>query len=251
MTSTDIPTQRTEHKMNRFGDLIHVHHDDGAVLERGRDDKHTTHKVFGKASRPIPDDLVTIYESPSLSFYGNGACVSKCPNVQSDGTIISAAIVVFVNKESVLLAKDRTKHYFTVPCGSCNLDESRKSAAVRECYEETGLALNEDDVVGPFATTRADMVFYDTDFDVEMTWFYVSVSLSEEKISEIRSYSDEEIERVDIVHLSSRTTIDTEDVESQQDAKTFISSTHRFLYNIAWNAMQARGFPYVKNLTLL
>jgi 8-oxo-dGTP pyrophosphatase MutT (NUDIX family) len=227
---------------NRFGDRIVTHRSDNPALIYEPTDVSTTFKVLGKARRPIPDGLETLYESSDLSFYVNPKCRTKCPSIQRDGRIVGSAIVVMINCDRAVMVRDRTRDYLTVPCGSCELDESFISAAVRECFEETGIVLNESAVKGPFAETISDITYYDTRFRVNTLWHYATVSLSSEEIEKLSSFSNEEIECVVVPRVNGQTNDPVLDPRP---------NNHRYMCDIVWNMLALQRLPYVNDLTIL
>lgn len=67
-----------------------------------------------------------------------------------------ASAVVIVRDDKVLGVSRKDNHNdFGLPCGKIEEDESSTQAAVRELYEETGMVVNEDDLIELFSGVDA------------------------------------------------------------------------------------------------
>ena len=65
-------------------------------------------------------------------------------------TLTAAAILVFDKQERLLLAEDADTGLWTLPGGAVDPDELPADAAVRECWEETGLLVKPNKLIGVF-----------------------------------------------------------------------------------------------------
>jgi 8-oxo-dGTP pyrophosphatase MutT (NUDIX family) len=79
----------------------------------------------------------------------------------------SVAVMVFDDEERLLLAQNATSGLWMTVGGAIDPDESPADAAVRECWEETGLFIEPTRLVGVFAGSEfritypnGDMVSY-------------------------------------------------------------------------------------------
>jgi 8-oxo-dGTP pyrophosphatase MutT (NUDIX family) len=84
-------------------------------------------------------------------------------------TLAAAAICIFDAQGRLLLAEDAETGLWTLPGGAIDPDELPADAAVRECYEETGLLVNIKRLIGVFggpefriAYPNGDVTYYTT-----------------------------------------------------------------------------------------
>lgn len=89
----------------------------------------------------------------------------------------SAARVVVTDGSHVLLFADTDpglpgSRWWVTPGGGLDPDETPRQAAVRELYEETGLEVSADDLVGPIATRTAVHGYSDQVLS-QREWFFV------------------------------------------------------------------------------
>lgn len=64
--------------------------------------------------------------------------------------LTAVSISVFDDKGRLLLGKDAETEFWTLPGGGIDPNEQPADAAVRECYEETGLLVKLDGLIGVF-----------------------------------------------------------------------------------------------------
>ncbi len=218
--------------VNAYGDTIFCC-DDGVHLDDLKSAMPTSGsvvvKVEGKAFGSLPD-LLSAYESDHLNIYVTSDLKGKIPPIQRDCTIRGSAVVVIVNREYVIMVKDRTRGYPSNPGGSCELDESHEETALRECEEETGLKLSK---IVPFALTATEMMHYGTKWEVPLKYFYSCVDLSPEQIEDLEKFSNEEIEWVKLVH-----------------ADTLKRQGHETMADLAFNIAKCQETPYYSKFEL-
>jgi 8-oxo-dGTP pyrophosphatase MutT (NUDIX family) len=65
-------------------------------------------------------------------------------------TLTAASISVFDSTGRLLLGKDAETGFWTLPGGAVDPNEHPADAAVRECFEETGLLVRPERIVGVF-----------------------------------------------------------------------------------------------------
>jgi 8-oxo-dGTP pyrophosphatase MutT (NUDIX family) len=65
-------------------------------------------------------------------------------------TLTAASISVFDDQGRVLLGRDAEVGFWTLPGGAIDPNEHPADAAVRECFEETGLLVKPEGLIGVF-----------------------------------------------------------------------------------------------------
>jgi 8-oxo-dGTP pyrophosphatase MutT (NUDIX family) len=65
-------------------------------------------------------------------------------------TMTAVSISIFDSEGRLLLGKDTEMHCWTLPGGAVDPNEQPADAAVRECFEETGLLVKLDKLIGVF-----------------------------------------------------------------------------------------------------
>jgi 8-oxo-dGTP pyrophosphatase MutT (NUDIX family) len=65
-------------------------------------------------------------------------------------TMTAVSISIFDSEGRLLLGKDTEMHCWTLPGGAVDPNEQPADAAVRECFEETGLLVKLDTLIGVF-----------------------------------------------------------------------------------------------------
>jgi 8-oxo-dGTP pyrophosphatase MutT (NUDIX family) len=65
-------------------------------------------------------------------------------------TLAGAAVAIFYNHERLLLVQDTETGLWELPGGAVDPDELPSDAAVRECWEETGLLVQTTRLIGVF-----------------------------------------------------------------------------------------------------
>jgi 8-oxo-dGTP pyrophosphatase MutT (NUDIX family) len=83
--------------------------------------------------------------------------------------LAAASVSIFDAKGRLLLAEDADTNLWTVPGGAIDPDETPADAAVRECWEETGLMIELSKLVGVFGGAEfrvtypnGDVTYYTT-----------------------------------------------------------------------------------------
>ena len=64
--------------------------------------------------------------------------------------LTAVSISVFDDRGRLLLGKDAETEFWTLPGGGIDPNEQPADAAVRECFEETGLLIEPDGLIGVF-----------------------------------------------------------------------------------------------------
>jgi 8-oxo-dGTP pyrophosphatase MutT (NUDIX family) len=83
--------------------------------------------------------------------------------------LTAASIAVFDEKSRILLGKDVERGFWAMPGGGIDPHEHPADAAVRECFEETGLLVRPDRLLGVFGGPEflvrypnGDLAYYTT-----------------------------------------------------------------------------------------
>ncbi|MGI5244713.1 NUDIX hydrolase [Dactylosporangium sp. CA-139066] len=84
-------------------------------------------------------------------------------------------------------ARPEHRYWFTVG-GGLEAGESLIDAAVREVYEETGLRITRDDLVGPVRTDHVDFPFDGRWYSQEQSFFVVRADAFDADLSHLADY---------------------------------------------------------------
>lgn len=163
-------------------------------------------KTVLKLTEKISDqfnDFEFSFEKDGYYVYINQLAKKMCPAV-IDGKVTGSAVALIINcdqKQYVAFVKDRTKKMLTLPAGAINnSSESFEDCAKREVEEETGYK-----IVDPLikcANWSFTSTVFKMKFEGETVGYYVNVTITEDEMNKIKSYSDPEIEYVKLVNIT-------------------------------------------------
>ncbi|MGQ0683678.1 NUDIX domain-containing protein [Bradyrhizobium sp.] len=117
-------------------------------------------------------------------------------------TLTTAAVSVFDAQERLLLAEEADTGFWTLPGGIIDPDEIPSDAAVRECWEETGLLVQPRKLIGVFGgdefhiTYRHGDVAYYTTIAFEACVIAGSHRPDGEEIKSLRYFTKNECEHL-------------------------------------------------------
>jgi 8-oxo-dGTP pyrophosphatase MutT (NUDIX family) len=122
--------------------------------------------------------------------------------------ITAASISVFDDKGRILLGKDADTGLWTLPGGAIDPDELPADAAVRECFEETGLLVSPNRLIGVFGGPEflihyphGDVTYYTT-IAFEASVVGGALKADGEEIASLRFVEQAELETLPVTRSS-------------------------------------------------
>jgi 8-oxo-dGTP pyrophosphatase MutT (NUDIX family) len=143
-------------------------------------------------------------------------------------TLTAASISIFDQQSKLLLAEDAETGLWTLPGGAIDPDELPSDAAVRECFEETGLFVKITKLIGVFggsefriAYPNGDVTYYTT---VAFEAYIVGGSLQPDgdEIASLRYFSKAQC---DCLNLSPSTRVISQHAFERNESAYFAHAT--------------------------
>jgi 8-oxo-dGTP pyrophosphatase MutT (NUDIX family) len=122
--------------------------------------------------------------------------------------ITAASISVFDEQGRILLGKDAETGLWTLPGGAIDPNELPADAAIRECFEETGLLVRPDRLIGVFGGPEflihypnGDVTYYTT-IAFEASVVRGTLEADGDEIETLRFFAQDELEALAVTPSS-------------------------------------------------
>ena len=193
-------------QVNNYGDIIITSNNEMEIIkELEKYDKKRS--ISLKATRKL--NIVgysLVNHHNGVYIYCNETAIKYCPAIYGNRVDkTSVCIIVKNNKDSyVLLVKDRVNKWFTTIRGSKNVVNEKYEddidCAIREVKEETNLTIEKEDLV-ECGHYEQYFKLHGESFESKCVIYFCVITLSDDEMKRVESFSNEEIEEIKMVKL--------------------------------------------------
>jgi len=234
-----------EKTKNKYGDIIitgtKIEIDD--YIQNRYNPKKPT--VFNVKGSKLEDNynLFFVYEKNKTSIYINDKAKEKVPSV-INGKIYGSIVILFLEVEKsfhLVTVKTKGRRYLGSPAGTRNYGEiNPEEVAIREVYEETGVELNDKDII-KFGTYEHESKSIGQIWPITVTIYYAIKKINKKKFQKIKNYVDPtgEIEYVKVFPVTK---------DGMNIKKEKVTNYHLLMANYVWySKINGKNFNWKKN----